>query len=121
MGYVRVAGDHGLPSARIALLKSEPLGVGTIGQENWPFPIPLRPENVRSQRHAVIHDDTDIPLDEHVVLLYRLSHFLALLFFCAACSDCLILRAVYQVKTSDQNEANLKAKLVMLTDAEHVG
>jgi len=33
----------------------------------------------------------------------------------------LILRAVYQVKTSDQNEANLKAKLVMLTDAEHVG
>ncbi len=81
MGNVRVVGDHGLPGAWVTFLKSEPLGVGTIGQKNRPFPIPLRPENVRSQRHAVIHDDTDIPLDEHVVLLYRLSHFLALSFF----------------------------------------
>src|ERR1700732_4057673 len=68
--------DHALPGARKALRKREPLGVGTIGQENRPFPCRLRPEYVRTHHQAVVHDDPDAPLDENIVLLDCLSLYL---------------------------------------------
>ena len=70
-----MTGDHVLPGAWVALLKGEPLGIGTIRQKHGPLSRRHRPEHVRPDYDAVVHGDPDVPLDAHVILFDRLSHF----------------------------------------------
>src|SRR6185312_3626376 len=50
---VRVLRDHSLPGARVAVLESEPLGVGPVAEDDRIAPLRLWPEHVGTQHEAV--------------------------------------------------------------------
>ena len=66
-GHVRVRVGHALPGARVAVLKSEALGIGAVAQDDRIAAVLHRTKDVGAQHEAIIHLDRDVPVDAHAV------------------------------------------------------
>ena len=58
---------HALPGARIAVLESEPLGIGAVAQDHRIAALGDRAEHVGAQHEAIVHRDRHVPVDVHAV------------------------------------------------------
>src|SRR6266850_105243 len=66
-GDVGVLGDHALPRARIAVLKREAFGVGTVAENDGKSPLLLRTVYIRPEHQPVVHPDRNVPVNAHPV------------------------------------------------------
>ena len=66
-GHVGMLLSHALPCAGIAVLESEPLGIGTVAENDRMAAVLRRPEDVGAQHETVVHRDGDIPVDAHAI------------------------------------------------------
>src|SRR5262250_85895 len=77
--HVRMLLSHPLPLVRIAILKSKPLPVRTVTEDDRVLPIGDRPKDIGAQDQAVIHGDRPVPVNAHAVSYFRVGLHLSIL------------------------------------------
>src|SRR5215472_8275679 len=75
--HVRMLLSHSLPLVRIAILKSKPLPVRTVAEDDGVLPIEHWPKDIGAQDQAVIHRDRHVPVNAPAVSYFRVGLHLA--------------------------------------------